>query len=79
MDADHALSIAAGVALAVCGLCVGVAAWKNSRGWNHSALKPSRSETDLTDILEHSVPSSSATRRLTPPEDPISTENRIQE
>ncbi len=71
MDPDQALSIAAGIALAVCGLCVGVAAWKNSRGWHEpTTLKASRSDTDLTLILENSIPSSSATRRLTPPDDP---------
>jgi hypothetical protein len=74
MDADHALSIAAGVGLAVCGLCVGIAAWKNSRGWNRPTLKPSKSDTDLTLILDNSIPSSSAmtVRRLTPPDDPTS-------
>lgn len=70
MDPDQALSIAAGVALAICGLGVGLAAWKNSRGWNQSTLKPSKSDTDLTLILENAIPSASATRRPTPPSDP---------
>ncbi len=78
MDPDHALSIAAGVGLAVCGLCVGIAAWKNSRGWNQPALKPSKSDTDLTLILDNAIPSASATRRLTPPSDPTAAPSEEQ-
>ena len=74
MDTDQALSIAAGLGLALCGLCVGIAAWKNSRGWNRPTLKPSKSDTDLSLILDNAIPSGSAmtVRRLTPLDDSTS-------
>ena len=74
MDTDHALSIAAGVGLAICGICALVSAWKNNRDWPRSTLKASRSDTDLTTMLDNAIPSGSAmtVRRMTPPDDPTS-------
>ncbi len=71
---DMALGISTAVGLALCALCVGIAAWKNSRAWPRSLLKPSKSDTDLTLILDNAIPSASAVtvRRLTPPDDPTS-------
>jgi hypothetical protein len=68
---DMALGISAAIGLALCGIGVCIAAWKNNRGPN---LKTSKSDTDLSLILENSIPSASAmtVRRLTPPDDPTS-------
>ena len=65
---DTILGSCAAAALAICAICVGVNAWRSGR-WTPT-LKASRSDTDLTSMLENAIPSSSATRRLTPPEDP---------
>ena len=46
---DMALGISAAVGLALCGLCVVVNAWKNSR---MPRMKESRSDTDLSTMLE---------------------------
>lgn len=70
MDTDESLGLVAAVSIAVCGLCVVYAAWKQTNWPRRQGLKASSSDTDLTDMLENSIPSASATRRLTPPEDP---------
>lgn len=74
MDTDESLGVVAAVSIAVCGMCIAYAAWKSSRGWQRATLKPSRSDTDLTSILDNAVPSGSAmtVRKLTPPDDPTS-------
>jgi hypothetical protein len=69
---DMALGVSAAVAMAVCAICVGVNAWRSSR-WPprpFGGIKESRSDTDLTNMLENAIPSASAARRLTPPDDP---------
>ena len=61
MDTDNALSIAVIVGLSslcICGI-VSVC-WKTRP---NGQLKVSRSESDLTSILDNAVPSASATRR----------------
>lgn len=65
---DMALGISAGVALAICGICVVVNAWRSS---HVPRMKESKSDTDLTNMLENAIPSASATRRLSPPGDPL--------
>ena len=65
---DTALSATAAVGLALCAACALGYAWKTSRV---PRMKPSRSDTDLTLILENSIPSSSALSIRRPPEDPV--------
>ena len=64
---DIALGTTTAVGLAVCALCALGYAWRTSRP---PRMKPSRSDTDLTLILENSVPSASALTIRRPPEDP---------
>lgn len=66
MDTDMIMGILAGVGLAICGVCVVVNAW---RATPHPHMKISRSDPDLS-ILENAIPSASAARRPTPPDDP---------
>lgn len=49
---DLALGISAGVGIAICGLCVLVAAWRESN--KRFGLKPSRSNTELTQLTDGS-------------------------
>jgi len=51
---DTALAISAGVGIALCGLCVMVGAWRQSK--IRAQMKPSRSNDDLTSMLEYAVP-----------------------
>lgn len=52
---DTALGIAAGITLAVCGMCFVGVAWRQSK--IRAQMKPSRSNDDLTSMLEYSIPS----------------------
>jgi hypothetical protein len=65
---DTALGASAAVGLALCAVCALGYAWKTSR---RPQMKPSRSDNDLTSILDNSIPSSSALTIRRPPEDPI--------
>ena len=68
---DMALGISAAVAMTICAVCVGVNAWRNGRWPPRSfGLKESRSDTDLTNILENAIPSASAARRDPAPDTP---------
>lgn len=60
---DTALAISAGVGIALCGLCVLATAWRQSK--IRAQMKPSRSNDDLSSMLEYAVPTGG--RR---PEDP---------
>lgn len=60
MDTDQALSIATIVGLAAICICGIVSVCYKTRP--HSHMKISRSDPDLTTILENAVPSSSASR-----------------
>ena len=51
---DTALGISAAVGLALCGVCVVVAAWRQSK--NRAQMKPSRSNDDLTSMLDYAIP-----------------------
>ena len=67
---DLALGICTAVGLALCAACMGINAWKTSRGWR-SSLKTSRSDTDLSSMLDNAIPSASAlTIRRPPVDDP---------
>lgn len=65
---DTVLSVCAALGLAICAAGALGYAWRTSRP---PRMKPSRSDTDLTLILENSIPSSSALSIRRPPEDPI--------
>lgn len=68
---DLALATCTGIGLALCALGACVYAWKSSQMPRRSGMKQSLSDTDLTLILEQSIPSASSQgRRLTPPDDP---------
>ena len=64
---DTALAACAGIGLAICAACALGYAWRTALP---PRMKPSRSDTDLTLILENSVPSASALTIRRPPEDP---------
>ena len=64
---DTALAVSAALGLAFCAACALGYAWRTSR---RPQMKPSRSDTDLTLILQNSIPSSSALSIRRPPEDP---------
>ena len=68
MDTDNALSIAVIVGLTSICICGIVSVCWKTRPASH--MKISRSDNDLTSILDNAVPSASATHRLTPPTDP---------
>ncbi len=51
---DTALAVSAGVGIALCGLCVLATAWRQSK--IRAQMKPSRSNDDLTNMLESSLP-----------------------
>ncbi len=60
---DLALSICAGVGLFLCAGCFLVAGCSRGRFTITGAyMKPSRSDNDLTDIVENAIPSGSGTR-----------------
>ena len=63
---DTALAISAGVGIALCGLCVMVGAWRQSK--IRAQMKPSRSNDDLSSMLDYAVPTGG--RRPSPPHDP---------
>lgn len=60
MDTDQALSVATIIGLATICICGVVSVCYKTRA-PHSHMKISRSDPDLTTILENSVPSASAT------------------
>lgn len=62
---DTALGISAGVGIALCGVWVLVHAWRQSK--NRAQMKPSRSDNDLTSMLENAIPVGG--RRPSPPDD----------
>ena len=64
---DTALAVSAAIGLTLCAFCALGHAWRTSR---RPQLKASRSDTDLTLILQNSIPSSSALSIRRPPEDP---------
>lgn len=68
MDTDQALSIAVVVGLATICACGIFSVCYKTRPASH--MKISKSDNDLTSILDNAVPSASAARRLTPPSDP---------
>lgn len=73
---DFILGIVASAGIAICGLCIVVHAWRQSKMRGH--MKPSRSNDDLSAMLEYAVPSASAsTRRLSPPTDPTATPSEV--
>ena len=66
MDTDTILGVCSAVAIALCGACILGHAWRQSK---RPALKTSRSDPDLENILQDSLPtgrSSSATEDPTP-------------
>ena len=68
MDTDQALSIATIVGLfTICACGIGSVCYRTR---TRSHLKISRSDPDLTTILENAVPSASAYRIQSPPQDP---------
>lgn len=73
---DTALAVSAALGLAFCAACALGYAWRTSRP---RTLKPSRSDTDLTLILENSIPSASALSIRRPPEDPTTIEAPSEE
>ena len=64
---DTALAVCTGLGLGLCCVCALVHAWRTTR---IPRMKESRSDTDLSNMLENAIPSASAGRRLTPPDDP---------
>ena len=63
---DTALAISAGVGIGLCGICVLVVAWRQSK--IRAQMKPSRSNDDLTSMLDYAIPAGG--RRPSPPSDP---------
>jgi hypothetical protein len=51
---DTALAISAGVGITLCGVCVLAVSWRQSK--LRKLMKPSRSNDDLTTMLETSLP-----------------------
>ena len=51
---DTALAISAGVGITLCGVCVLAVAWRQSI--LRRAMKPSRSNDDLTSMLDYAIP-----------------------
>lgn len=51
---DTALAISAGVGIALCGVWVLVTAWRQSK--IRAQMKPSRSNDDLTSMLDYAIP-----------------------
>jgi hypothetical protein len=64
---DTALAATTAVALALCAVCAIGHAWRTARA---PRMKASRSDTDLTSMLENAIPSASALTIRRPPEDP---------
>jgi hypothetical protein len=58
---DTILAACTGVGIALCCICAFVTAWRQVE--QQSRMKPSRSDGDLTSILDNAIPSASAGRR----------------
>ena len=54
--------------LVLCAICVGVNAWRSARWPSRGGMKVSRSNDDLTNILEQAIPVGPAARRDPMPE-----------
>jgi hypothetical protein len=51
---DLALGISAAVGIAICGICVFANAWRQSK--IRAQMKPSRSNDDLSSMLDYAIP-----------------------
>jgi hypothetical protein len=70
---DTALGISAAVGIAICGICVVANAWRQSK--IRAQMKPSRSNDDLSSMLEYVVPTGG--RRPSPPSDPTGAPSEV--
>lgn len=59
---DTALAVCTALGLGLCCVCALVHTWRTTR---IPRMKESRSDTDLTNMLENVIPSASASRRST--------------